>query len=54
MVIEQTSRGERSFDIYSRLRYQVGRWGQSTMMKGELAQAEILTLEPETLRSLMK
>ena len=38
----------------SPLRYQVGRWGQSSMMKGELAQAEILTLEPETLRSLMK
>jgi hypothetical protein len=40
--------------VDSPLRYQVGRWGQSTMMKGELAQAEILTLEPETLRSLMK
>ena len=40
--------------IDSPLRYQVGRWGRSSMMKGELSQAEILTVDPETLRSLIK
>jgi hypothetical protein len=47
VIIERPTAG-------SPLRYQVGRWGQSSVMEGELAQAEILTLEPETLRSLMK
>ena len=47
VIIERSTAG-------SPLRYQVGRCGQSSVMKGELAQAEILTLEPETLSSLMK
>lgn len=39
--------------LNSPLRYKVGRWGKRSMKEGELGQAEILTLGPETLRSLM-